>query len=104
MTRTSKTAFLAGVMMLWGGSALAQMEGPPPPDGPMQGLMHRQGRMEDRILGEFDTNHDGKVTHTEFNTVLAKHFAGTVRGKPGMTLDMYEAVGLADFQRHATEG
>jgi hypothetical protein len=59
--------------------ALAQVDGPLPPDGPMQGLMHR-GRMTDRLLVEFDVNHDGKVTHAELNNVLGSRFAGATHG------------------------
>lgn len=93
----SVTAVLAGT-----GLAFAQMDGPPPPDGPMQGLLHRD-RLQDRLLSDFDLNHDGKVTHTEFNTVIAKRFAAATRGAPTMTLDQFTAIHTADFQKHAAD-
>ena len=58
------------VLAAGGGLAFAQMEGPPPPDGPMQGLMRGHGREADRFLGTFDLNHDAKVTRLR-NTMSA---------------------------------
>jgi Ca2+-binding EF-hand superfamily protein len=68
----------------------------------MQGLLHRD-RLSDRLLGDFDLNHDGKVTHTEFNTVIAKRFAQATHGAPGMTLDQFTSIHLVDFQQHAAD-
>src|SRR5271168_1091882 len=106
MKHQAKAALMIGVISIIAGTGLAfaQMDGPPPPDGPMLGLMHREGgRLADRLLAEFDLNHDGKITHTEYNTVIAKHYADVVHGKSGMNLDMYTAIGMADFQRHTVE-
>ncbi len=71
-----KTALFIGAVSILAGTdlAIAQMDGPPPPDGPMQGLMHREGRLAERLLADFDLNHDGKITHTEFNTVIANRY------------------------------
>jgi len=104
MTRNTKIALLVGAAVIVGGTSLAfaQMDGPPPPDGPMQGLVHR-GRLADRLLQDYDTNHDGKITRAEFNNVLGTRFAvATHRGKL-MTEDQFAAIHQADFQRHAGE-
>jgi len=95
---------LLGAAILAGGTgvALAQMDGPPPPDGPMQGLVHRD-RLADRLTKEFDSNHDGKVTRAEFNSVLGGRFAAATHGKPNMTLDQFTVMHQADFQQHAAE-
>ena len=82
--------------------ALAQIDGPLPPDGPMQGLMHR-GRMTDRLLVEFDVNHDGKVTHAELNNVLGSRFAGATHGAKEMTPDQFQAARQGDFAGHTAE-
>src|SRR5690349_9292278 len=81
MKRNHKAALFVGIASILTGTGLAfaQMDGPPPPDGPMQGLMHREGgRLDDRLLAEFDLNHDGKITHTEYNTVIANRYSKAV--------------------------
>jgi len=106
MKHALKTALLTGVVAIAAatGVAFAQMDGPPPPDGPLQGLMHRAGgRLADRLLAEFDLNHDGKITHTEYNTVIANRYNRVVHGGRGMTLDQFIALHTADFQKHASE-
>lgn len=93
-----------GAVALIGGTtlAIAQMDGPMPPDGPMQGLMHRD-RMAERLLGEFDANHDGKTTHGEFNNVLGSRFAAATHGAKLMSADQFLAMHQADFIKHTTE-
>lgn len=56
-----------------------------------------RGRFAQKFLAEFDTNHDGKVTHDEFNRALAHEFAAATRGAPMMTLDQYSAIHLKDL-------
>ncbi|MGZ5960145.1 MAG: hypothetical protein ACXWLE_03550 [Rhizomicrobium sp.] len=104
MKTNTKVALLLGVTILIGGTglAIAQMDGPPPPDGPMQGLMHRD-RLAYRLLGDFDTNRDGKITHAEFNSVLGSRFASATHGTKSMTAEQFLAVHQADFQKHAAE-
>jgi Ca2+-binding EF-hand superfamily protein len=104
MITNSKVALLLGAIILLSGSglALAQMEAPTPPDGPMQGLMHRD-RLSDRLLAEFDTNHDGKITHAEFNSVLGSRFVGATHGAKLMTPDQFLAMHQPDFQKHVAE-
>lgn len=85
-----------------GGPALAQMEGPPPPDGPMQGLTHARARMADRFLAVFDLNHDGRVTHDEFNRSEGARFAAAAHG-PAMSEEQFAAMHLRDFQLHTDQ-
>jgi Ca2+-binding EF-hand superfamily protein len=103
MKSSTKFALMLGAAVLIGGStlALAQMDGPPPPDGPMQGLMHRE-RLSDRLLADFDTNRDGKVTHAEFNNVLGSRFAAVTHGAKLMSADQFLMLHQADFAKHAT--
>jgi hypothetical protein len=100
-----KAALFVGAVSIVAGTdlALAQMDGPAPPDGPMQGLMHREGRLADRLLAEFDLNHDGKVTHTEFNTVIASRYGKTVHGGKGLALEQFTALHMAEFQKHTAD-
>jgi Ca2+-binding EF-hand superfamily protein len=104
MTKNTKIALLLGAAVMIGGSGLAfaHMDSPPPPDGPMQGLVHRD-RMADRLLQEFDTNHDGKVTKAEFNGALGARFAAATHGAPGMTEDQFVAIHQGDFDKHVAE-
>ena len=106
MKRNHKAALFVGIASILTGTGLAfaQMDGPPPPDGPMQGLMHREGgRLGDRLLAEFDLNHDGKITHTEYNTVIANRYSKAVHGGKGMTYEAFIAIRMPEFQKHATE-
>jgi Ca2+-binding EF-hand superfamily protein len=106
MKRNVKAALLVGIASIVAGTGLAfaQMDGPPPPDGPMQGLMHREGgRLGDRLLAEFDLNHDGKITHTEYNTVIANRYSKAVHGGKGMTYEAFIAIRMPEFQKHAAE-
>jgi Ca2+-binding EF-hand superfamily protein len=83
MKLSIRYALLAGAVLVAGaGAGLAQMEAPPPPDMPGMGAEHAPGRMADRLMDEFDANHDGKITHDEFNRTIAAHFA-QIAGKAG---------------------
>ena len=104
--RTSlKIALVLGVVCVvaGGGLALAQMEGPQPPDGPLQGLMRDHGRLADRLVGEFDLNHDGKVSHDEMNRTLGARFAAATHHAPLMTADQFAALRQAGFRQHTAE-
>jgi Ca2+-binding EF-hand superfamily protein len=104
MRNSTKAALLFGVAALLGGTglAVAQMDGPPPPDGPMQGLVHRD-RLADRLLAEFDTNHDGKITHAEFNNALGGRFAAATRGAKLMSAEQFVALHQSDLAKHTAE-
>ena len=82
--------------------AFAQIDSPPLPDGPLQGLIKRE-RMADRLLAEFDTNRDGKITHAEFNSVLGARFASATHGTKEMTFDQFLAMHQANFAKHTAE-
>ena len=100
-----KIALLFGAVSVLAGAglALAQREGPQPPDGPMQGLMHSHGRLADRLLREFDINHDGKVSHDEMNRTIRARFAAATHHAPTMTLDQFAALHQAEFRQHTLE-
>ncbi|MGC9954845.1 MAG: hypothetical protein ABSD21_11280 [Rhizomicrobium sp.] len=100
-----KIALLFGAVSIVAGAglALAQMEGPQPPDGPMQGLMRSHGRLADRLLREFDINHDGKVSHDEMNRTIGARFAAATHHAPAMTLDQFSALRQGEFRQHTLE-
>ncbi|MBL6852622.1 MAG: EF-hand domain-containing protein [Alphaproteobacteria bacterium] len=104
LSKNTKIALLLGAAVLLGGSglAMAHMDGPPPPDGPMTGLLHR-GRLADRLLAEYDTNKDGKITRAEYNNVLGARFAAITHGKGAMTEDQFMAIHQDDFNKHTAE-
>jgi hypothetical protein len=104
MNSNQMNALLLGVAVLLTVTrvAFAQIDGPLPPDGPMQGLLRRD-RMTDRPLVEFDANHDGKITHSEFNNVLGSRFAAATHGAKGMTLEQFQESHQVDFSKHTVE-
>ncbi|HEX3675472.1 MAG TPA: EF-hand domain-containing protein [Rhizomicrobium sp.] len=99
MRSTIRIALLGcAAVAVCAGAAFAQMEAPPPPDMPGAGAEHAPGRMADRFLDEFDLNHDGKVTHDEFNRTLAAHFA-QIAGKSGsVSEDQFIGAHLKDLR------
>jgi hypothetical protein len=103
MKTSLKIALLLGIAIALGGVSAAQMEGPEPPDGPMQGLMHGHGRLADRLLAEYDTNHEGKVTHDAMNRAIYARFMAATHGAQTMNEDQFAALNLAEFHQHATE-
>lgn len=102
MNRNLKFAALLGAAVLVGGSTLAfaHMDGPMPPDGPLQGLVHRD-RLGERLLQEFDTDKDGKITRAEFNGIIAARFSAATHGAKEMTAEQFAAIHMGDFQKHA---
>src|SRR3569832_2446856 len=104
LSKNTKIALLNGAAVLVGGTglAMAHMDGPPPPDGPMQGLVHRS-RLADRLLAEYDTNKAGKVTKAKYNSVLGTRFAAITHGKDTMTEDQNKTNHQGDFEKHTAE-
>ena len=104
MSKALKHACLLGVAVLAGSiaSAAAHMDGPNPPDGPLQGLLHRE-RLSDRLLKEYDLNHDGRITRAEYNNVLGTRFAAATSKHSGMTSDQFTAMHQSDFREHIGE-
>lgn len=105
MKSTVKLALLLGVVTFVAGTGvgLAQMEGPLPPDGPMQGLMHGRAGLADRLAHEFDVNRDGRISHDEMNRTIGARFAAATRRSPTMTLDQFIALHQDEFRRHAAQ-
>lgn len=99
MKLSLRYALLAGAVMVAGaGASLAQMDAPPPPEVPGAGSDHSQGRMADRIMDEFDTNHDGKISHDEFNRAIAARFS-QIAGKVGtIAQDQFVAAHMKDLR------
>lgn len=102
MTKNTKIALLLSAAIVLGGSTLAfaHIDGPPPPDGPMQGLVHRD-KLATRLLSEFDSNKDGKITKAEFNNILGTRFANATHRGSAMMEDQFLAIHQGDFQQHA---
>lgn len=107
MNKSVRIGLLLGAVMIVAGTGLAfaQMEGPTPPDGSMQGLMrgHGHGRLADRLLESFDKNHDGKVSHDEMNRAIYAKFVATAHGAQAVTLDQFVASHEGEFRQHAAE-
>ncbi len=101
MKHPVRLLLLAGTALgLSTGLALAQMEAPPAPDlfgGP------GHGRMSERFLGDFDANHDGKVTRDEFNAGLAKKYDRLAGKNGGVTLDAFLDSHLKDIRQYTDE-
>ncbi len=96
-----RMVLLAGVALAAGiGAALAQMEPPPPaPDLYGPGPMH--GRMADRLLNDFDLNHDGKITKAEVAKVEAQRFAAATGGSASMTEAQFVASHEKMLRQHS---
>ncbi|HEY0281126.1 MAG TPA: hypothetical protein VGC27_00710 [Rhizomicrobium sp.] len=100
-----KIALLLGAVTVAAGAelAMAQMDGPQPPDGPMQGLMRSHSRLADRLQHAFDLNHDGKITHDEMNQAIEARFAAATHHAAAMTPDQFAALHRAEFRQHSGE-
>jgi Ca2+-binding EF-hand superfamily protein len=103
MKTSLKIALFLGVVTALCGAGYAQMEGPEPSDGPMQGLTHDRARLADRLLADFDKNHDGKVTHDEMNRAIYARFMAATHGAQTMNEDQFAASHQDEFRDHATQ-
>lgn len=94
---------LAGAALAAGtGFALAQME-PPPPASDLYGSGPMQGRMADRLLRDFDLNHDGKITKAEVAKAEAQRFAAAAGGAAAMTEAQFAASHEKMLRQHSDE-
>jgi hypothetical protein len=78
------------------------MEGPLPPDGPMQGLMPRD-RQPDWFFAAYDTHHTGTLTHDAVNRAIYARFMAATHGAQTMSEDQFVALHLGEFRQHAAE-
>jgi Ca2+-binding EF-hand superfamily protein len=97
-----KLTLLLGAAIVAGTAAFAHEDGPPPPDGPMIGLVHRQ-KLSERLLAEFDVNKDGKITKSEFNNLLGTRFAAATHRAKTMTPQQFASLHDGDFAKHTAE-
>src|ERR1700678_771834 len=104
MKNVFRTGLLLGAAMVvgtgvpgaeGGGSLQPQLPGEPPETN--------RGRFADRFLGEFDLNHDGKVTRDEFNKAVAKDFSDASHGQPTMSEDQFITSRTKDLHQRVTE-
>lgn len=103
MKHPFRLLLLAGSALVMGSAlALAQMESPPAPDM-FGGPMGAHGRMAERFLGDFDANHDGKVTKDEFNAGLGKKYDQLAAKNGGVTLDAFLGSHQKEFRQHTDE-
>ena len=102
MKTSVKIALLLGGVTFAAGAGLgfAQMSGPRPPDGPMQGLVSSPQSRTGNWLVRFDSDHDGKITQAEMNNVIGTRFAAAAQKAPRMTLEQYLAARADDFLQH----
>jgi len=99
MKLSIRYALLAGAIVAAGaGAAMAQMEAPPPPDVTGAGAQRTQGRLADRMMEEFDLNHDGKITHDEFNRTIAAHFAQIAGNAGTINEDQFVNANMKDLR------
>lgn len=83
--------------------AFGQMEGPQPPDGPLVGLQRSHDRQDQRLIRNYDLNHDGRVTQDEMNRTLGARFAAATKHTSGMTVEQFIALHQPEFRQHAAE-
>src|SRR5271155_880385 len=94
---------LGATIVVGAGVAMAQMGEPRQPQLPGEPTQTNRGRFADRFLGEFDLNHDGKVTRDEFNKAVAQEFAAAAHGAPTMSEDQFIASRTKDLRQRVTE-
>lgn len=87
-------------VVLMAGAAAAWAAGDKPSnDGPMQGLERTNERGAARMIRDFDSNHDGRVTRAEMNNVLGYRFASATHHGPTMSLEQFMAERTAEFRK-----
>ncbi len=103
MKHSIRTMLLAGLALAAGtGCVLAQMEpAPPAPDMYGPGPMH--GRMADRLLKDFDLNHDGKIVKAEVAKAEGQRFAAATGGGAFMSEAQFAASHEKMLRQHSDE-
>lgn len=77
--RTKRVLLLGAVLTTGISAAIAQMNSQ---SGPGPRRDYPSGRAASHFLGDFDLNHDGRVTKDEFNRALGQRFASVAHGQP----------------------
>jgi Ca2+-binding EF-hand superfamily protein len=111
MKQVLRAAMLLGAaVVLGGGLALAQMGAShsgrtASASGPasFQDGYPTRSRAAEKFLAEFDLKKDGRITHDEFNRVLAHEFSVATNGGPVMTLEQYTGIHAKDLREEATQ-
>lgn len=67
-------------------------------DGPMQGLERTAERSAERLLRQYDANHDGKITRAEMNGILGARFAAATHHAPDMSIEQFVAARAEEFR------
>lgn len=91
---------VAGAAMQPSGPGHQQAKSHP---APHQTAARGHGRAGQRFLSEYDLNHDGKVTHDEFNRAVAQRFAQSAGGAKAMTQQQFEAFRTRSLHQHADQ-
>ncbi|MBV9991885.1 MAG: hypothetical protein JOZ72_11410 [Alphaproteobacteria bacterium] len=94
---TSKAMVALGLILVTGGAARAQL------DGPFQGLSRGQQRTAERFLATFDLNHDGKVTHDELNRTDGARFASVAHGAGTIGPGQFAQLDGQNVQQHMAQ-
>jgi len=63
----------------------------------------RSERAADRLLRDYDFNHDGRVTRDEMNRTLGWRFAEAAHRSPGMTFEQFLAARADQFRQRNIE-
>jgi Ca2+-binding EF-hand superfamily protein len=99
---------LGSALLLGGGLAIAQMSSShaTQAQGTANAPAYDDGysvrsRAAEKFLAEFDLKKDGRVTHDEFNRILAHEFSVAAGGQPNMTLEQYTNLHAKDLRDEA---
>jgi Ca2+-binding EF-hand superfamily protein len=63
----------------------------------------RSERSADRLLRDYDFNHDGRITRDEMNRTIGWRFAAVTHREPGMTFEQFMAARADQFRQRNAE-
>lgn len=64
----------------------------------MQGVERTSERNAERLLRQYDVNHDGKITRAEMNGVIGARFAAATHHAAEMTVEQFVAARAGEFR------